>query len=77
VLYKGQIVVMGGECFNGRPFDHVEAFDPQTSRWATLTSMPSGRHGIMAATDGRTIYIPGGAPACATAQSDTLLTFRF
>jgi N-acetylneuraminic acid mutarotase len=75
VVYKGMIVVLGGECDNGRPFTHNEAFDPRTNRWTTLAPMPSGRHGIMAAADARAIYIPGGAPACATAQSNNLQIF--
>ena len=75
VFYRGSIVVLGGECYNGRPFDHNEAFDVKTNRWSTLAPMPSGRHGIMAATDGQTIFVPGGAPACATAASDTLMAF--
>ena len=44
-------------------------------RWSTLAAMPSGRHGIIAAGDSRAIYIPGGATACATAQSNNLQIF--
>jgi hypothetical protein len=74
-LYRGRIVVFGGECDNRIPFAHNEAYDPATGRWSTLAPMPSGRHGITAAADGDRVYIPGGAPACATAASETLLTF--
>jgi N-acetylneuraminic acid mutarotase len=75
VVYRGLILVDGGECNNGKPFAENEAFDVKTGRWSTLAPMPSGRHGIQAATDGTAVYVPGGAPACATASSDTLLTF--
>ena len=77
VLYRGMIVVTGGECDNDKPFVANEGFDVKTGRWSTLAPMPGGRHGIQAATDGQTIYVPGGAPVCRTGTSDTLLTFRF
>ena len=73
----GLILVAGGECNSGKPFTEHEGFDVKTGRWSTLAPMPSPRHGIQAATDGRIVYIPGGAPACGTAASDTLQTFRF
>jgi hypothetical protein len=76
VFYKGRILVFGGECDNRVPFAHNEAYNLQTAMWETLAPMPSGRHGITAATDGRVVYAPGGAPQCATASSATLLTFR-
>ena len=76
VLYRGRIIVDGGECNNGKPFAENEAYDVKTLRWSSLAPMPSGRHGIQAATDGQVVYVPGGAPACATAASDTLLAFR-
>ena len=75
VLVGDRIVVFGGECDNRVPFVHNEAFDLKSSRWSTLAPMPSGRHGITAAAIGTTIYVPGGAPQCATASSDTLMTF--
>ena len=74
-VYKERILVIGGECNNGRPFIENEAYDPKTDRWSILAPMPSGRHGIQAATDGQVVYVPGGAPQCATAASETLLTF--
>jgi hypothetical protein len=75
-LYRNRILVFGGECSNGHPFVENEAYDLKTGRWSSLAPMPTGRHGINAATDGQVVYIPGGAPACGTASSDTLLTFR-
>jgi N-acetylneuraminic acid mutarotase len=77
VLYRGSIVLFGGECDNGKPFAQNEAFDVKTGRWSTLAPMGSGRHGITAATDGRVVYVPAGAPNCATASSDTLQVFSW
>lgn len=76
VLHRNRILVFGGECDNRIPFAHNEAFDLKTGRWSALAPMPSGRHGIMGAAIGPAVYIPGGAPMCATAASDTLLVFR-
>ena len=36
----------------------------------------SGKEKLERMRDGRVVYVPGGAPQCATASSDTLLTFR-
>ena len=41
MLYRGLIVVTGGECNNGKPFVENEAFDVKTGRWSTLAPMPS------------------------------------
>jgi N-acetylneuraminic acid mutarotase len=76
VLYRGRILTFGGECNNGKLFVENEGFDVKTGRWSRLAPMSSPRHGIQAATDGRVVYIPGGAPACGTGVSDTLQTFR-
>jgi N-acetylneuraminic acid mutarotase len=75
VLYKGLIVVMGGECNNARPFVETEGFDVKAGQWRTLASMPIGKHGITAATDGQIIYIAGGNPECGLAFSNRLVTF--
>ena len=74
-FYKGLIVVAGGECSNARPFAETEGFDVGTGRWRTLASMPIGKHGITAATDGQTVYIAGGNPECGLAYSNRLVTF--
>ena len=76
VLYRGRILVTGGECDNDKPFVDNDAYDLKSARWTSLAPMLSGRHGIQAATDGQVVYIPGGAPVCRTGVSDTLLTFR-
>src|SRR5207244_3218202 len=73
-LYRGRIAVAGGECNGGKLFTEAEAYDIKSGRWLTLPMVPSPRHGWNAATDGRTLFFPGGAPACGTGASDTLQT---
>ena len=71
VVYKGRILVFGGECNAGVPFVHNEAFDLKTKTWSTRDAL--GRHGI---NRGRRRTERARRPKCATAASDTLLTFR-
>ena len=59
-LYKGLIVVTGGEVRAGT-FNENEAYDVKTGRWLTLAPLPQGRHGHGAAVIGDSIYIVGGA----------------
>ena len=77
VLYRGLILDLGGECNSGKLFVENEGFNVKTGRWSRFAAMTSPRHGIQAATDGRTVFVPGGAPACGTGASDTMQTFRF
>jgi len=77
VLYRGVILIAGGECNSGKLFTEHEGFNVKTGRWSRFTPMSSPRHGIQAATDGRTVFVPGGAPACGTGASDTLQKFSF
>ena len=53
VLYRDRILVVGGECNNGKPFIENEAFDVKTGRWSHSRADAVGRHGIQAATDGQ------------------------
>ena len=77
VLYRGVILLSGGECHSGNLFVENEGFNVKTGRWSRYAAMISPRHGIQAATDGRAVFIPGGAPACGTGASETMQTFRF
>ena len=43
-------------------FAQVEAYDPVTNKWESLTLMPTPRHGMGAVVIGDTIYIAGGGP---------------
>jgi hypothetical protein len=75
VLYKGLIVVAGGECRDAKPFVETEGFNVETGQWQTLAPMPIGKHGITGATDGELVYIPGGNPECGLSMSSRMVTF--
>ena len=75
-LYRGLILVAGGECNNRKTFIENEGYDPKTDRWVSLASMATGRHGFRAVTLGDLAYFAGGAAGCGGGEiSDTLLTF--
>ena len=59
-LYRGMIVVLGGE-LPPDTFAENEAFDPKSMRWRTLAAMPAGRHGTSAAVIGKNIYVAAGS----------------
>jgi N-acetylneuraminic acid mutarotase len=65
ITANGCLYVIGGEGNDADPrgiFEQVEAYDPRTDTWATLTPMPIPTHGLTGAAlvDGR-IHVPGGA----------------
>ena len=39
----------------------LEAYDPRSNTWESLTPMATPRHGIGAAVLGGLVYVPGGA----------------
>jgi N-acetylneuraminic acid mutarotase len=65
-LYKGLIVVDGGECNHGNAFTENEAYDPKTDSWTKLIPLPppGGRHAFGAAAIGSLLYFAGGAKGC-------------
>jgi N-acetylneuraminic acid mutarotase len=63
-LYRGMIVVDGGECNNGAIFNENEGYDVKAERWVTLAPMPTGLHGFGAAVVGPNLYFLGGANQC-------------
>jgi N-acetylneuraminic acid mutarotase len=65
VAHRGRLYVFGGETvrrFSSKTFDQAERFDPGTGRWERLPPMPTGRHGLGAASFGEAIYVLGGGP---------------
>ncbi len=54
-----KVLIIGGEG-SGRTYATVEAYDPSTDRWTTLSSMPTARHGIEAAVCNGGVYIADG-----------------
>jgi N-acetylneuraminic acid mutarotase len=65
VARRGRLYVFGGETvrrFSSKTFDDAERFDPGTGRWELLPRMPTGRHGLGAASFGEAIYVLSGGP---------------
>jgi N-acetylneuraminic acid mutarotase len=61
VLYKGMILVLGGELPPNHTFPENEAYDVAHDRWVTLAAMPAGRHGFGGAVIGSNAYFVGGS----------------
>ncbi len=64
-VLDGRLFVFGGEGNSSSPFgtfEEVEAYDPVTDTWQSLTPMPTPRHGIGAGALDGLIFIPGGSP---------------
>jgi N-acetylneuraminic acid mutarotase len=62
---NGELFVFGGETFDpngggGEVHGEVEAFNPATNTWRSLSPMPTPRHGIWASVIGNQIFLPGG-----------------
>ena len=65
VAHRGRLYVFGGETvrrFSSKTFDQAERFDPATGRWEQLPPMPTGRHGLGAASFSEAIYVLSGGP---------------
>jgi hypothetical protein len=65
VAHGGRLYVFGGETvrmLSSKTFDEAERFDPGTGRWELLPPMPTGRHGLGAASLGDAIYVLSGGP---------------
>ncbi len=58
-VFDDLFVVVGGEQPAGT-FSEVEGFDPASSRWLSLSPLPTPRHGLAAAVLGNTLYAIGG-----------------
>jgi N-acetylneuraminic acid mutarotase len=72
VAHGERIYVFGGETvrmFSSKTFREAERFDPTTARWERLTSMPTGRHGLGAASFGNAIFVLSGGPHAGLAFS--------
>ena len=61
--FDGKLVLMGGETReNSEAHDRVDALDPITGRWSTLTPMNHKRHGMQAIVSGESVFVAGGSP---------------
>lgn len=62
VTVAGLVVVMGGESGRQTPAHaEVEAYDPATGAWTTLTALPVGRHGMQAVKVGDRVHLLAGS----------------
>src|SRR5262249_41933019 len=61
VLYKGMILVLGGELPPNHTFPENEGYDAASERWVALAPMPAGRHGFGGAVMGSNVYFVGGS----------------
>jgi len=81
VVYRGQILVFGGECKNpqtGQTFDEMEGYDPKTNHWTAFAKPPVGRHADGGAVLGDTAYFFGGNAGCGGGMPQkTILSFKF
>jgi hypothetical protein len=74
-LYKGMILVVGGETSTGSLTDN-DGYDLKTDRWVKLAPLPSPRHGIAAGAVGNFAYFVGGAQGNGgNGTSDQLFAF--
>jgi N-acetylneuraminic acid mutarotase len=65
VAHRERIYVFGGEtvrALSSKTFREAERFDPSTGSWARLPPMPTGRHGLGAASMGDAIFVLSGGP---------------
>jgi len=60
-VFDDKIMVIGGEG-NGQAYDTVEALDPVTSGWETLSPLNHARHGTQAIVSGNGVYVTAGSP---------------
>src|SRR5262249_37601412 len=60
-LYKGMILVLGGELPPNHTFPENESYEAASGRWVALAPMPAGRHGFGGAVIGSNAYFVGGS----------------
>src|SRR2546429_9856737 len=60
MLYKGMILVLGGELPPNHTFPENEGYDAANDRCTALAPMPAGRHGFGGGVIGPNAYFVGG-----------------
>jgi N-acetylneuraminic acid mutarotase len=60
VVFRGRIVVMGGQSAHGTSHSSVYAYNPATNSWATLNSLPVSRHSAIGGVINDTLYFSTG-----------------
>jgi N-acetylneuraminic acid mutarotase len=65
----------GNQASSTGVFPQVEVYDTETDSWATLPNMQTPRHGTYGAVVSGVVYVPGGAIASGSGDSNILESF--
>jgi N-acetylneuraminic acid mutarotase len=60
VVHQGRIIIIGGETTNFASLRNVEAFDPGSNTWASLTPLPAARSSAVAGSFGNSLIVTTG-----------------
>jgi N-acetylneuraminic acid mutarotase len=72
---NGELVAFGGEYFGPKTHGvhgNVWRYAPRSDRWVALAPMPTPRHGLGAASDGKRVFAIGGATGVATTGTSAI-----
>ncbi|MDZ7848245.1 MAG: hypothetical protein U5L96_16645 [Owenweeksia sp.] len=72
-----EILVIGGEKYNGDAEATTEALDVNTNNWRALADMNDGRHGTQAIVNNGGVYIASGSPVRGSGQLLSQEVFSF
>lgn len=61
-ILNDELIVIGGEREAGNAKSEVEAFNPLTQTWRTLSPLLTGRHGTQAIVNNENIWLASGSP---------------
>jgi len=61
-VLNNELLVIGGEREDGDANSEVEAFNPTTETWRTLSPLLTGRHGTQAIVNNENIWLASGSP---------------
>ena len=61
VTFQGNVMVIGGEG-NGKAYDTVEQYNPNSKLWTELPSLNHARHGTQALVSGEGVFTAAGSP---------------
>ncbi len=81
VLYRGELLVLGGETINGpgaapgNVYCTVHAYDPVANAWRTERPVPTARHGIFPVVYEGKLYVAGGGVVAGFSASDAFEVF--
>ena len=66
-VYKGRIMVIGGETGSGQPQRSIFTYNPATNSWSTLGHLPAARSTVVSGfINGKLVVTTGNGPAATT-----------